>query len=83
MVKFKVKVFVNHKPIGWLRSVSVVQPGNLGTDTKTEHLVSPGLSKATTFCDEAAGEAMAAFQGPERTTSKGAEPVVTFQLCRV
>ena len=83
MDRFKVKVFVNHKPIGWMRNVDVRSESAAGTKLATEHVVSPSLARATTFCDEAAGEAMAAFVGPDRETSKGSMPVVTFQLCRV
>lgn len=81
----KVKVHVNGKPIGWMRAVSVVADNG----TETEVLVSPSLAKATAFDEngpasrQAMALYMAKFIGPERTTSKSPEPVVTFQLVRV
>lgn len=67
----KVKVFVNHKPIGWLRLLA------------GESVISASLAKATKFNSETASHHMSCFAGPDRETSRGAEPVVTFQLCRI
>lgn len=79
MASFKIKIFVNHKPIGWMRKVITV-----GTSTSgPELVVTPSLARGTVFFGDTAGDAMADFVGPDRTTDKGPAPVLTFQLCAV
>ena len=68
---FKVKVFISHKPIGWLRLLA------------GEVVVSPSLARATKCGSAAAGDIMERFEGPEAETCKTSKPVVTFQLVRI
>lgn len=78
---FKVKVFASHKPIGWLRNITV--------DGRVESVLSPNLARASRFDEAAENElalaslSMATFHGPERDDPKKPNPPVTFQMVRI
>jgi hypothetical protein len=62
ILKQKVRVFVGHKQIGWLRELKVQTDSGVQSET----VVTPSLAKATVYPAMEAGYAMALFQGPDR-----------------
>lgn len=70
---YKIKVFVNHKPIGWVRRVELV--GGFA-----DYSVSPSFARATKFNALGIADAMILLDGPEPPTSKAATPPITYQL---
>lgn len=69
---YKIKVYVSHKPIGWVRRVDTLN----GAD----YSVSPSFARGTKFETAAIPFAMILLDGPEPPTSKAATPPVTYQL---
>lgn len=73
----KLRVHVGGRPVGWVRQVKVDGNGH-------EVFMVASSAKATRYDDQISmGAAMLDFVGPERETSNGRDPVVTFQLVRV
>lgn len=79
--QFKVRVFINHRCVGFLRSV----PRDGGVP---ECLITPSLARATKFEGgiygfKDIGMHLAAFPQPERESEKKPLMPVTFQLVRL
>lgn len=73
----KLKVFVNHKPVGWLRELS--------SAGMVERVIVLSSMKATKFKVDSTELSWAMFhlQVPDRETPKSREPIVTTQLVRL
>ncbi len=78
---FKVRVFINHRCVGFLRALE-------GRDGVPECLITPNLARATRFEGgitgfKDLGMHLAAFPQPERESEKKPLMPVTFQLVRL
>ena len=74
---FKVRAYVNHRPVGFLRRVD-----------REQVLLSTRIADATKFGEgylgaQEMGESMALLKRPERENSKKPEPTLTFELIKV
>lgn len=79
---YKIRVYVNHKPVGFVRWLLNQEHG------LRESLLATHISKATKFDNSPAGLkdialAMTDMKAPERETVKGLDPKLTFQLINV
>lgn len=75
---FKVRVFVDHRLIGYVREVHPVV-----TDGKAppEFFVSATMLRATRFTSaNQLGMALTLFQTPDRVPGKKVDPKVTFEI---
>lgn len=77
----KVRVFIGHRPVGFLRWLT-------STDHGSECVVTPSLARATKFENSITGfkdlgMAQSIFPQPERESEKKPLLPVTFQLIKV